>query len=397
MDTNVLLQNGQIFDGSGSPAQAVDLRIRDGRIAEIGPSLPPHGESLLNASGLLVTPGLIDLHVHVYSGMGRWSVDPDDAGLKTGVTTMLDTGTAGALTYPAFHWHVIPRAREDVYALLNIAMIGCLQGYPDTPPHNIGELCLPGYAHAPSAVECVRQYPDRLIGIKVRLTASLADHRPDYERIGLDEALKAARELDLPLMVHHANSSVPLPDLLAALRPGDIITHLYHPHPDHGFAEDGEPLACMREARERGILFDVGHGVGAFAWDVAEPACRNNGFRPDTISTDLHRYNLHGPVWDLPTTMSKLLHLGMPLPEVIRATTNAPSRAMGLEGRFGRLLPGREADVTLLRLEDGEWDLPDVRGEMRTIRQRFVPVQVLKRGVLNECEGRRDEPNIARR
>ena len=334
----------------------------------------------------MVAPGLVDLHAHVFTGIGRWSVSPEEAGLRTGVTTLLDTGTAGALTYAAFHRLVMPSASEDIFALLNIALIGCLQGYPDEMPANIGELADARLAHAPSAIECINQYRDRILGVKIRLTASLADGRIENEQIGLSEALTAAEATGLPLMVHHARSQIALPELLSRLRPGDIYTHLYHPYSE-GFAGDA-PSAEMRAARERGLVFDVGHGKGAFAWHVAEPICREHGFWPDTISSDIHQFNIRGPVFDLPTTMTKFLYLGMPLEQIIAATTSAPARAMRQEERFGRLLPGRQADITLLRIEPGEWPLTDVLGEVRAAPERIRPVQVLKRGVLHDLEDR---------
>jgi dihydroorotase len=186
-------------------------------------------------------------------------------------------------------------------------------------------------------------------------------------------------------MVHHANSGVPLPEVLARLRSGDIYTHLYHPHADGGFLPDGAATPEMRDARARGVLFDVGHGKGAFSWRVAEAACRSGGFWPDTISTDVHRFNVRGPVYDLPTTMSKFLYLGMPLIDVIAATTSAPAEAMGRGDGFGRLLPGRAADVTLLRVEPGPWLLEDVLGETRAADVRLVPVWAFKRGRRFPC------------
>jgi dihydroorotase len=186
-------------------------------------------------------------------------------------------------------------------------------------------------------------------------------------------------------MIHHVNSSVPLETVLTALRPGDILTHIYHPRPDHGFGPDGAPLPVMRQARERGVVLDVGHGVGSFAWSVAEPACRQYGFWPDTISTDIHRFNLHGPVFDLPTTMSKFLYLGLSPAEVIRAATSAPARAMGLQDQFGSLVAGRAADITLLRLEAGRFPLADVRGEVRVADRRLTAIAVFKRGAYREC------------
>jgi dihydroorotase len=161
---------------------------------------------------------------------------------------------------------------------------------------------------------------------------------------------------------------------------------MYHPHYDHGFADDsGAPQDVMHEARQRGIIFDVGHGVGSFGWNVAEGACQQHDFWPDTISTDIHKFNLHGPVFDLTTTMSKFLHLGMPLEKVIRATTLEPARAMRLSDRFGRLAPGRPADVTLLRLVRGSFGLIDVKQQERVASERLVAVMAFKNGQRSDC------------
>lgn len=386
MADSYLIKNGDIYDGSGGSARQVDVRVSGETITEIGPGLSSRpGESVLDASGLIVAPGLIDLHTHVFTGIGRWSLRPDQAGLRTGVTTMLDTGTAGALTYEAFHHLVMPSAQEDIFALLNIALIGCLQGYPDELPASIGELADARLAHAPSAIACINRHPDRIVGVKVRLSASLAENRAENEQVGFTQALAAAHATGLPLMVHHAASQIPLPELLSRLCPGDIYTHLYHPQVDGGFTGKAA-LTAMQAARKRGVLFDVGHGKGAFAWAVAERACGEYGFWPDTISTDIHHFNLHGPVIDLPTTMSKFLALGMPLEAIIAATTLAPARTMRLEHRFGSLLPGRQADITLLRREPGEWSLTDVLGNVRIAPERLRAVQVFKRGVLHPIE-----------
>jgi dihydroorotase len=381
-----LIKNGDVYDGSGTPAKKSDVRVQGDSIVEIGPKLASTPEeTVLDAAGLIVSPGLIDLHTHVFTGIGRWSIRPEQAGLQTGVTTLLDTGTAGALTYEAFHRLVMPTAQENIFALLNIALIGCLQGYPNELPASIGELSDARLAHAPSAIECINRYRDRIVGVKVRLTASLADGRAENEQIGFREALAAAEATELPLMVHHAASQIPLPELLSRLRPGDIYTHLYHPNPDGGFVSDS-PFAEMKAARERGVLFDVGHGKGAFSWNVAERACRELGFWPDTISTDIHQFNIEGPVFDMPTTLTKFLFLGMPLEKIIAATTLAPAKAMRQEARFGCLLPGRQADITLLRLESGEWSLPDVLGDVRIAKERFQVAHVFKRGELHTIQ-----------
>lgn len=379
-----LIRNGEVHDGLGGPARRVDVRVVNGLIQEIGPNLVSRGEQLIEADGLLVSPGLIDLHTHVFSGVGLYSVDPVDAGLRTGVTTMLDTGTAGSLTYPNFERFVISKAEEDVFALLNISMIGAIQGHPKFPPY-MGDLNDGRHAHVPSAVECAKRYPERILGLKVRLTSGLANYEEKNEWAGFDGLFEAATQTGLPCMIHHAASRIPTTKVLQTLRAGDTYTHLYNPHSDHAFDEHGAPLDALREARARGVVFDVGHGVGAFAWRVAEPACRDFGFWPDTISTDIHQYNLLGPVFDLPTTMSKFLYLGMPLEQVIRATTSAPAAAMRLQDRLGSLLPGRQADIVLLKRVRGAFHLTDVEGVTRTSPERLFPVSVCKRGRWYPC------------
>ncbi len=382
--TNYLITGGTVHDGSNPPRRA-DVRIRDGSIAEIGPELRPAQEQVFDAAGLLVMPGLIDLHTHVYGGMGLFSVRPEEAGLRTGVTTLVDTGSAGALTYGTFRQYVMEQAEEDIYAYLNIAQHG-VQGHPDFEPY-LGDLHEIRHIHAGNAVACMKKYPDRIVGTKVRLTASLADGKIENEYAGLRGAVEAAAQTGLSCMVHHTASGIPIETVLETLRPGDVYTHTYNGKPNRGFAvEDGTPCKAMWAARERGIVFDVGHGVGSFAWRVAEPACQKHGFWPDTVSTDIHQFNLHGPVFDLPTTMSKFLYLGWPLPEVIRAATSAPAKALGLQDKLGRLAVGRSADVTVLKLEEGRFALEDVEHQFRAGRQRLLPVAVWKRGNFHRCE-----------
>lgn len=379
-----LIRNGLVYDGTGAEAQQVDVRIANGLIQEVGPDLPSKGETLVDATGLLVCPGLIDLHVHVFSGIGLYSIDPVEAGLRTGVTSMLDTGTAGSLTYPNMARFILPAAEEDVFTLLNISMIGAIQGHPDFPPF-MGDLNDGRHAHVPSAVACAKKYPRNLVGMKVRLTSALANYDERNELAGFDGVFEAADQLGSPLMIHHAASKIPTTKVLKALRKGDMYTHLYHPHPDHVFADDGMPIDELLEARARGVIFDVGHGVGAFVWRMAEPACEKFGFWPDTISTDLHHFNLRGPVIDLPTTMSKFLYLGMPVKDIVKASTLAPATAMRVEDRLGSIQPGKQADITLMRLERGSFPLTDVEGVVRDSPKRLFAVSVCKRGCWSRC------------
>src|SRR5262245_53718430 len=216
MSRGYLITGGMVYDGTGEPALRADVRIKGSTISAIGPNLCSEGEEIVDATGLLVTPGLIDLHVHVYSGVGLYSIDAADAGLNTGVTTMLDTGTAGALTYGAFERFVMPAAREDLFALLNVSMIGTIQGHPDYPPY-MGDLNDARHADVPSAVACIERFPERIIGVKVRLTSGLANYREANERAGLAGVVAAARRTGRPCMIHHAKSRIPLAEVLEAL------------------------------------------------------------------------------------------------------------------------------------------------------------------------------------
>lgn len=385
-----IIKNGRVYDGLGNAPQQVDLRIEHGEITEIGPNLPAKEEQVIDATGLIVSPGLIDLHTHVFSGIGLYSVDPVDAGLRTGVTSMLDTGTAGSLTYPNFDRFILSQADEDIFALLNISMIGAIQGHPEFPPF-MGDLNDGRHAHVPSAISCVQRFPQRIVGMKVRLTSGLANFEEKNEWAGFHGVFEAADQTGRPCMIHHAASRIPTTTVLQTLRAGDTYTHLYNPHPDHPFDERGAPLEALLEARARGVVFDVGHGVGAFVWRVAEPACREFQFWPDTISTDIHQFNLQSPVVDLPTTMTKFLYLGMPLEQVIRASTSAPAAAMRLQDRFGTFAVGRQADIVLMKLEQGKFGLMDTEGQIRTTNEKLVPVSVCKRGNWVPCGQPRED------
>lgn len=376
---NYLIRGGLVVDGSGAAGVVADVRTDGKLIAEIGQNLMAQGETEIDAKGLIVSPGLIDLHAHVYDGTGIWAIEANACGLKTGVTTLLDTGTAGSLNYKTFEKYVMPTAREEIYALLNISMLGCLQGHPDAPPV-MGELADLRHIDASAAIGCIQAHPTHLIGVKARLSASLADRKKEHEDKALKEALEAAEKTGTPLMIHHAVSNIPVQELLEKLRPGDIYTHLFHPHPDHAFEENGKPMKVLLEAQERGVICDVGHGAGAFGWNVAERACKEHDFWPNTISTDIHAYNVDGPVWDMATTLSKFLYLGMPLEKVLCAATQNPAKAMGMADRIGTLRAGMQADIALLKLEEGQFELEDVKGEKRTSDQRLVAAGTFKNG-----------------
>jgi dihydroorotase len=377
MNESCVIKGGTIIDGSGSPGVVADIRIAGGSITAIDDLIPAQpGDETINATDMFVCPGLIDLHVHCFAGTGTFSLDPDRIGLRSGVTTMLDTGSAGSLNYPTFDRFVMPAFDEDVYALLNIAQLGAL-GHPAIQPP-VGELTEPRLINEDAAVACIEQYPDRLIGMKVRLTAALADDDAAMEHMAFDAALNAAKRTDRLLMIHHVASNIPTADALGALRSGDVYTHCYHGAGDGAF--DPKPSDAVRDARQRGVVIDVGHGMGAFAWRIAEPACQQHDFWPDVISTDVHVFNIDGPVFDMPTTLSKFLHLGMPLERVIEAATSAPARVMGLSKHMGRLAVGMRADVAILKLERGKFELIDAEGQIRIADHKLQAARTFKRG-----------------
>jgi dihydroorotase len=338
---------------------------------------PAHGHDSqrIDVSGLLVTPGLIDLHTHVYPGVSHYAVEPDERCLGRGVTTAVDAGSAGAQTFPGLRRYVIERSQTRILAFLNIAVEGMISSL-------VGELEDIRWASPEQAIARARENPDLIVGIKVRLGYQMVGDDPAP---ALRLARQAADELGLPLMVHVIDMRPGLAWLLPQLRRGDVVTHCFHGNEGGILDSSGRVIPAAVSARERGVLFDVGHGVGSFAYRVARPAVQQ-GFPPDTISSDLHVHNADWPVFDLATTLSKLLHVGMGLDEVIRAATSTPARAVGLAADAGTLAAGRDADLSVFELSAGHWTLPDAAGESEVVEQLLVPRMVVRAGQVRDVE-----------
>jgi dihydroorotase len=366
----VLVQGGTLIDpGQGLHARQ-DVRLADGRVAELGDGLTPRpGEEVLDARGRLVVPGLIDLHVHVFWGGSHYGIDPDPHCLATGTTTVVDAGSAGALTFPLFHRYVLEVARTRILPFLNIGATGMLS--PD-----VGELALVPFIDRAAALRTIERHRDLIQGIKVRLSHDLVG---ENGWLALKTALETSEAARLPIMVHVGDTPMPLAEILTELRSGDIVTHCFHGRGQGILDDRGQVLGEARQAASRGVHFDVGHGRGSFAFAVARQGLAQ-GFRPGTISSDLHVYNLHGPVFDLATTMSKFLHLGLSLDEVIAMTTAAPARALRGAAALGTLRPGAAADVTLLEVREGTFELEDAQGEKVIATRRLVPAGVVRNG-----------------
>jgi dihydroorotase len=369
---DLLIAGGTVVDPASGLHARRDVAVQNGQIAAVAPSIDAErAHQVVDAAGLVVTPGLVDLHTHLFWGVSHYGVEPDSACLARGVTTAVDAGSAGAQTFPGFRRYVIDVVSTRVLAFENISVIGMIT-------NRVGELEDIRFADPEAAVATAEQHRDVVVGVKVRLGYQMVGERA---LPALLLAREAAERLALPLMVHIIDLPEPLAEMLPLLRPGDVVTHCFHGEQNGVLDKAGRTLPAVREAAARGILFDVGHGVGSFSFAVARRALAD-GVLPDTISSDLHAHNIHGPVYDLATTLSKFLHLGLSLDDVVARATVTPARAIGWEGRIGTLGPGATADVALFHLAEGRFPLTDATGETVQAAQALLPRGVLRAGRL---------------
>jgi dihydroorotase len=317
---------------------------------------------------------MIDLHVHVFWGVSHLGIPPDPHLVAKGVTTAVDAGSAGADTFPGFRKYVIDVSATRLFALLNISAQGMLD--PD-----VGELDDIRFANVPRALAVIEENRDRILGVKVRLTReSLVSQRVGMR--ALDLAREAADAVGLPLMVHpQAAWCDSIDNILAVMRQNDIMTHCFHGD-THGILDEGNQVRdSVLEAMERGVIFDVGHGQGSFSWAIAEAAL-SQGILPQTISSDLHHYNVDGPVYDLATTVSKFLYLGLSTDDALLRVTSSPARAIRMADQIGTLAPGAWGDAVVFTLEKGEFALVDSHGQVRIGTERLVPGLVVRAGAV---------------
>jgi dihydroorotase len=373
MQADLLIRGGRLIDPLTGFDGVTDLAVRDGTIIARGADAAPMGAALtLHAHGKLVLPGFIDLHVHVFPGVSYLGIDADQHLLAHGVTTAVDAGSAGATTYEGFRRFVIEASATRLYAMLNIARQGMLDAA-------IGEFDDMRYSTVADALKMIERNRETILGIKVRLTRDVIASRAAGLR-PLHLAREAADAAGLPIMVHPQEAWCDsIDDVLALMRGGDIMTHCFHGSSHGIFDDDGRLRPAVLAAAERGVLFDVGHGAGSFSWQVAERALQQ-GFAPQTISSDLHVYNVNGPVFDLATTAAKFLQLGMPLPEVIRRITANPAVAVGRPADLGTLQVGAVADIVVAELVNGAFAMFDSHSEQRIAEQMLVPRTVIRAG-----------------
>ena len=371
---DLLVKGGRVVD----PAQALsaerDLAISGHKVARIAPSIAENeARHVLDARDKIVTPGLIDIHVHVYDGVAPLGIPADPNCIAKGVTTVVDAGSAGAFTFPGLRQYVINVVDTRVYALLNISIVGQSTLSLDNP---YGELLELRYANPKFAIRTIERNRDVILGIKVRLSRSITGEN-DLEALRL--AKEAAQAVQLPVMAHIGSSYSPLKQILPMLGEGDVITHTFHGRDGGILDARGRVLPEVRAAVERGVHLDVGHGAGSFAFSVAEKALKQEVL-PGTISSDVHQFNVNGPVFDLATTLSKFLNLGLSLEQVIERATKNAANTFGFPQGLGTVRPGSEADVAIFSLAEGNFEFVDALGEKRVGHKKLIPVATVKSG-----------------
>jgi dihydroorotase len=370
---DLLLKGGHVVDAKNKISAVRDVAIAAGRIALVAENIPAaEAKRVADVTGLYVTPGLLDIHVHVYAGTGLKrvytgdrSVYPDGFSFRTGVTTMVDAGTSGCRNFPDFRQRVIDRARTRVLAMINIVGGGMGVSSENDPndmdPEATAKMC--------------KENADIVVGIKTA-------HYSGPGWIAVDRAVKAASLAgNLPVMVDFGMTTAErtLPRLLLEkLRPGDIYTHVYS-----GLRQelvDGKVNPAILDARKRGIIFDVGHGGGSWFWNIAVPFTEQ-GFPPDSISTDLHTGSMNAGMKDMTNVMSKVLNLGASLDDVIRMSTWAPANEIH-RPELGHLSVGAEADVTVLRVDQGKFGFLDSANARLDGTRLIVAEMTVRKGVV---------------
>jgi len=393
MRFDLLIKGGEIIDHSSGKHGKYDVAVRRDRIAAVDRDIPVKSAfNVIDATGQYVTPGLIDMHAHVYEGVTYWGINADAIGSNSGVTTFIDAGSAGAMTLQGFRDYIISSSKVKIFAFVNISTIGLTaQDY---------ELTNPEYCNIALLERVVNLHRDIVVGIKLRAGRSggAQDLLP-HER-----ARRAADLLELPIMMHISTAPPDLPTALGFLKPGDILTHCYSGQTMKQIDDNGKILPAAKKAWDDGILMDMGHGCGSLSFETAE-ALTGQGYWLDTISTDLHTPGIHGanlvdplkgagvreasndedainifyeyqgdgsPAFNLLTCIDKMLCVGMSFSDAIKCTTSRPAEILGMQDTIGSLKPGAIADIAGFEIQSGDLELVDIHGQIRHGKEHVV-------------------------
>jgi dihydroorotase len=376
-DIDLLIQGGTVIDPGQQLHATRDVAVKNGKIVEVSESIPAaRARTVFLAKGKIVTPGLIDLHLHAYDGVAA-CVNVDHYCFPRGTTTVVDAGTTGHIMVGRFITDVLKTSQTRVYTMVHICPIGPVSGLP----HPLENLDWVNPVMTAEAADAHRPY---VIAIKVHLSKGYSSSPQTHEKPIMDGALKAAELSHLPLMVHLNDTYYPLRDNLDKLRKGDVFTHCFNAFPTTTPLDaNGKILPEVRAARQRGVIFDIAPGFmhPHFTFDIAEK-CMQQDFPPDTISTDLNRANAAVGIYDMPTMVSKFLALGMNLDKAIECATTNPGKVFNYGVQIGTLRPGSEADIGIFDLEEGSFEFKDAVGSVRKGKQKLVSHAVVSRGQL---------------
>ncbi len=370
---DLLLKGGTVVDPSQELHSQRDVAVQDGTIARIAPNIPPQeAAQVIDVRGKLVTPGLIDMHTHVYEAVSPNGVNPDVAGVYSGVTTVVDAGSAGCDTFGGFPRFVIPQAHTEIICFMHICRTG-LSRMPDIQG--------PGDVNLEATLQAVEKYRPYVRGIKARMVS------PALEVMGMEMprlAKRAAKESGIKLMVHIGDTEKRyaasiIRDLLPILEPGDIVTHYFTGNPGGVLDPSGRLVPEARESSQRGVWLDTAHGRMNFSFDVAKRIL-DQGLLPHCISTDITLPGRLVTVHSMTEMMTRFLGLGFTMDQVVTMCTLNPAKAIGEEQRLGTLGAGRQADISVLEVREGDWEVLDAVGGKLQVQMAVVPALAIKRG-----------------
>jgi dihydroorotase len=376
---DLLLSGGTVLNPATGLRQALDVGVKDARVAALKANLPrAEAKRVIEVPGCYVTPGLIDFHVHSFWGVNPYGCDLDAVCISTGVTTAIDAGSSGPINFKGFKKLVYDASKTRMIAFVALAQHGVL--------NDPGELEDLRFADPNAAAATVGESPNVGVGIKVRL------HKKGVGvngREALRLAIRAGEASKSPIMVHVGNTGIPMSEIAETLRPGDIITHCYTPQKPSIIDEQGKLLPEVRKAKERGVIFDVGHAGGHFDFNLVQRAM-GEGIVPDVISSDLHGRLSQpgfGVVGDLPTVLTKFLPMGLSFEQIIANCTVNAARVVGWQDRIGSLEVGREADIAVLQILDDPVTLRDSVGAERLHKQRIAAKWTVRAGEVFQGRG----------
>ena len=378
---DLVIKGGDVLDPSQSLRGKRDIGIRFGLIEALEADIPAaRALRVLDAGGKLVTPGLIDLHSHVFPYGSAIGIPADELVPHQGTTTCVSAGDAGANNFAAFRRYVVPQARTRLYAFVHIANIG-LAGFPVPELYNIG------FAQTDAAAKAVAENSDIVLGIKVRMSENvIAKHGLDPLKRSITACAAAGTDAKVMCHIGGVETRELMSQILDMLRPGDILTHCYSGAPNIGGAftnivQDGKLLPAALAAKQRGVVFDIGHGGGSFDYTVAEPAIQQ-GAGPDTISSDIHVFSGNSPGMPYLTwVMSKFMGLGFTLEQVVAMATVNPAKSINKLPKLGTLQVGAPGDAAILELVEGPVSFVDTRNNKRDGKAYLKPLQTVVAGV----------------